>query len=151
MHTETSQNLLTVTRKCVHPECIVCSRVNSRGLHLNYDIDDDGNIKAIFQCEKFFEGYPGIVHGGVISSILDGAMGNYMFAHGQTAVTVEMITKFRHPVLTGRKAMVSARITRASHPIYLLEAEIIQDGKVKAMAKGKYYNQPKRFNSDGAF
>jgi len=97
----------------------------------------------VFQCEESFEGYSGILHGGVISSVLDGAMGNCMFAHGLATVTVEMITRFRHPVLTGQKAVVCARITRSSHPLYLLEAEIIQDGKIKATAKGKYYDQPK--------
>ena len=71
-----------------------------------------------------------------------------MFACGQATVTVEMTTRFRHPVVTGQEATVSARITRSSHPLYLLEAEIIQDGKVKATAKGKYYDQPKLVNTD---
>jgi acyl-CoA thioesterase FadM len=53
-----------------------------------------------------------------------------------------MTTKFRHPVLTGREATVSAILTRVSHPLYLLEAEIVQDGQVKATAKGKFYDQP---------
>ena len=65
-----------------------------------------------------------------------------MFARGQAAVTVEMITRFRHPVATGREATVSARIIRTSHLLHLLEAEIIQDGKIKVTAKGKFYDQP---------
>ena len=89
-----------------------------------------------------------MMHGGVMSSILDGAMGNCMFARGQAAVTAGMTTRFRHPVVTGREATVSARITRVSHPLYLLEAKIIQDGKVKATANGKYYDQPKLIDSD---
>ena len=75
-------------------------------------------------------------------------MGHCMFARGQTAVTVEMTTRFRHTVATGQQAAVSARITRDSHPLYLLEAEIIQEGKVKATAKGKYFDQPKLINPD---
>ena len=75
-------------------------------------------------------------------------MGNCMFARGRATVTVEMTTRFRHPVVTGRKATVLARITRTSHPLYLLEAEIIQEGKVKATAKGKYYDQPKLNDPD---
>ena len=57
-------------------------------------------------------------------------------------VTVEMNTKFRHPVLTGRQATVSAKVTRVSHPLYLLEARIIQEDQTKATATGKFYNQP---------
>lgn len=130
-------------RDCVHPGCVVCSSVNPKGLHLKFSLDDDGCVEAAFECDETHEGYPGMMHGGVISSILDGAMGNCMFAHGKATVTAEMTTKFRHPVATGREAQVSARITRVSHPLYLLEAEIIQDGKVKATACGKYYDQPK--------
>jgi acyl-CoA thioesterase FadM len=63
-------------------------------------------------------------------------------------VTVEMTTKFRHPVVTGQHALVSARIIQHSHPLYLLEAEIVQDGIVKAVAKGKYYHQEELLNMD---
>lgn len=140
----------TVVDVCsrVHPKCVVCSCANAKGLHLKFDVIDDGSVKADFQCNEAFEGYPGILHGGVISSILDGAMGNCMFARGQTSVTIEMTVRFRHPIITGHEATVSARITRSSHPLYLLEAKIVQDGKVKAAAKGKYYDQPKLINID---
>lgn len=131
-----------------HPECVVCSCANAKGLHLKFEVIDDGSIKADFQCNKDFQGYPGRLHGGVISSILDGAMGNCMFARGQIAVTVEINVRFRNPVLTEHQAIVSARITRSSHPLYLLEAEIVQDGQVKATAKAKYYDQPELMDMD---
>ena len=142
MNIETMQNTIADIRNLVHPKCVVCSFGNGNGLHLEFDVADNRGVTAIFQCDKTFEGYPGILHGGVISSILDGAMGHCMFARGQAAVTVEMTTRFRYPVVTDIEATVSARITRAAHPLYLLEAEIIQDGKVKATAKGKFYDQP---------
>ena len=148
MNIETVQNTVANIRNRVHPKCVVCSSANAKGLHLHFDIADNGNVKADFQCDEAFEGYPGVLHGGVISSILDGAMGHCMFARGQTTVTVEMTTRFRHTVATGQQATVSARITRDSNPLYLLEAEITQDGKVKTTAKGKYYDQPKLIDPD---
>ena len=86
------ENVVDICSK-VHPECVVCSIANAKGLHLKFDVLDDGSVKADFQCNKAFEGYPGILHGGVISMILDGAMGHCIFALGQTAVTVEMTDK----------------------------------------------------------
>jgi len=74
-----------------------------------------------------------------------------MFARGQAAVTVEMTTRFRHPVTTHSQATVSARIIRISHPLYLLEADIIQDGEIKATAKGKFYDQPDLVDVLGPF
>lgn len=63
------------------------------------------------------------------------------FHEGRFAVTVEMTTRFRHPVVTNQQAIVSAHVTRFYHPLCLLEANIVQDGKVKATAKGKFYDQ----------
>ena len=135
----------TVADVCrsVHPDCVVCSCANSRGLQLKFDVLEDKTVRADFQCDKAFEGYPGILHGGVISSVLDGAMGNCLFSRGLTAVTVEIKVKFRQAVLLDRTATVSARVKRQCHPLYLLEAEIVQDGALKALAEGKFYDQPK--------
>lgn len=124
----------------VHPNCIVCSPSNTRGLQLDFVSVEDEGITATFICDKALEGYPGVVHGGIVSSILDGAMGHCMFSRGQVAVTVEMTTRFRHPVVTNQQAIVSAHVTRFYHPLCLLETEIVQDGKVKATAKGKFYH-----------
>ncbi len=146
MSTETVQNTISNVCGLVHPRCVVCGFGNGNGLHLEFEIVDKGIVTATFQCDDVFEGYPGMLHGGVISSILDGAMGNCMFARGQATVTTEMTIRFRHPVAIKQEATVSARVTRDSHPLYLLEAEIVQGGKVKATAKGKYYDQPKLIN-----
>ena len=142
MNVETEQSSVGTLCNQVHPGCIVCGSVNSRGLHLNFDVNNDGSVKAVFDCHEAFEGYPGMLHGGVISTLLDGAMGHCMFARGLAAVTVEMTTRFRHPVTTGKEAEISARIICISQPLYLLEAEITQYGKVNATAKGKFYHGP---------
>lgn len=132
---------LNKIRDQVHPHCIACSLTSRNGLHLKFDVADDKSVKADFQYNKVFEGYPGILHGGIISSILDSAMCNCMFARGKAAVTAEMTIKFLHPVATCRKATVMARIVQFSHSLYLLEAEILQNGEVKATTKGKFYDQ----------
>jgi uncharacterized protein (TIGR00369 family) len=145
---KTVQNTVANIRNMVHSRCIACGFANGNGLHLKFETATDGSVTAIFRCDEAFEGYPGILHGGIISLILDSAMGNCMFAHGLATVTVEMTMRFRHPVITGQEATVSARIKRSSHPLYLLEANVTQNGKVKAIAKGKYYDQPKLIDLD---
>jgi uncharacterized protein (TIGR00369 family) len=136
-------------RDRVHPNCVVCSPANLKGLQLEFVPGEDGSITAMFTCDKALEGYPGVVHGGIVSSILDGAMGHCMFSRGMAAVTVELTTRFRHPVVTNQQAIVSAHVTRFSHPLCLLEAEIVQEGKVKATAKGKFFNQDEKSISHG--
>jgi len=139
------------TRSHVHPKCVVCSRTNAKGLQVSFEVRKDGSVQADFPCDEAYEGYPGVLHGGVIASILDGAMGHCIFARGQAAVTVEMTTRFRHPVITGRQATVSARIVRISYPLYVLEAEVVQEGEIKATAQGKFYEQPDLVDVLGPF
>lgn len=134
---------LVQTRRRTHPHCAVCNLANDNGLKIEYLFDDrTQGVTATFFGQTCHEGYPGILHGGVISAIFDGAMGNCLFALGKTAVTVEITTRFRHPVVLYEEAVVNARINRESYPVYCLEAEIVQGGQVKATAQGKFYDQP---------
>jgi acyl-coenzyme A thioesterase PaaI-like protein len=139
--TETAQTYLTEIRRQVHTDCFVCSRENEQGLHLKFHAVDDGEVKADFIFKEDFEGYPGMLHGGIISTVLDGAMTNCLFAQGCTAVTADFRVRFRHQVITGQMAGVRAWITRSTPPIYELKAEIIQDGQVKTTAMGKFMEQ----------
>jgi acyl-CoA thioesterase FadM len=66
-------------------------------------------------------------------------MANALFAIGIVAVTATLEVRFVAPATTGRFAMVRAWTeSAAAHPLYLLRAELIQDGKVLAEAKAKF-------------
>jgi len=121
-----------------HPNCIVCSPLHRCGLRLEFVLSDDGSVQANFDCARAFEGYPELLHGGIISSLLDGAMTNCLFAHGHQGVTGELKVRFRHPVVTDRVAIVRAWIDRSLPPFHVLQAELIQDEWVKAKATGKF-------------
>ena len=137
MITETAQTHLTEIRRHVHTDCFVCSRENEQGLHLKFHVVDDGEVKADFIFNEDFAGYSGMLHGGIISAVLDGAMTNCLFAQGCTAVTADFRVRFRHQVITEQMAGVRAWITRSTPPIYELKAEITQNHQVKIIATGK--------------
>jgi acyl-coenzyme A thioesterase PaaI-like protein len=125
-------------RRQAHPKCIACSPHHRCGFRLEFVLSDDGSVQATFDCNQAFEGYPGLLHGGVISALLDGAMTNCLFAHGQQGITGELKVRFRHPVVTDRPAIVRAWIDRSIPPFHVLQAELIQDEWVKAKATGKF-------------
>ena len=122
----------------VHPGCVVCGGANERGLRLRYAPADGNGVQAVLDCENSLEGYGGRLHGGVIAAALDGAMTHCLFALGWTAVTAELVVKYKHPVAIGRPATVRARLERDLAPLYLLQAELVQDGVVKAAASAKF-------------
>lgn len=125
----------------VHRGCVVCGGTNARGLRLRYFRGEGDGVQAELDCDGSLEGYGGRLHGGVIAAALDGAMTHCIFALGWTAVTAELNVRFKHPVATGRPATVRARLERDLAPLYLLQAELVQDGIVKAAASAKFLEE----------
>ncbi|MDI6402934.1 PaaI family thioesterase [Balneolaceae bacterium ANBcel3] len=127
-----------------HERCIACGSLNEHGLHLSFQKEDDGSISAVFDGDKRYEGYPGRLHGGIISMVLDSAMTNCLFHHGHVAVTAELNVRFLKPVLTQKEMKITARINKCAHALFWVEAKIVQEGVVKATAKARFFEQMKK-------
>lgn len=125
-------------RSLAHANCVVCSSSNEQGLGLRFTSFPNGSVEAVFDCHKVFEGYRNMLHGGIISTLLDGAMTNCLFAHGIHAVTAELNIRFWHPVICCQSASVRAWITRSTTKLHHLQAEVLQNGQIMAIATGKF-------------
>jgi uncharacterized protein (TIGR00369 family) len=125
-------------RASAHPRCIACDPQRKSGLCLDFQDAGEGKVRATFACATTFEGYPGYLHGGIISTILDSAMTNCLFAHGHQAVTAELTVKFRAPVLLDHMAVIEAHTSRDLFPLFLMEATLVQDGRTMATATAKF-------------
>jgi uncharacterized protein (TIGR00369 family) len=122
-----------------HAMCLVCGHQNPNGLKVKFKVQPDGSVAAAFDCSPMLQSYPNVLHGGVISALLDSAMANALFAIGIVAVTATLEVRYLAPATTGRFAMVRAWTESAdAHPLYLQRAELIQDGKLLAEAKAKF-------------
>jgi acyl-coenzyme A thioesterase PaaI-like protein len=82
--------------------CVVCGQENPNGLHIRYMRERDGAITAEWRPTKNWEGFEGIVHGGIISTVLDEAMSKAVAAMNYEALTGELTVRFRHHVAGGR-------------------------------------------------
>jgi len=129
---------LAVLRRRLHPRCIACSPERADGFHLDFAASPDGGVAIELGCPGEYEGYPGWVHGGVISLVFDSAMAQCMFARGYRAVTAELKVRYVHPVSLEAGARVTARIVKEMHPLYLLEARLLQGGDLRARATAKF-------------
>ena len=124
-----------------HETCPVCGTLSFCGLHAEFDVCEDGGVEASLVCGTTKDGYLNLVHGGVIASLLDGAMTNCLFSYGIAAVTGEMTTRMLHPVSAKAPVVVRAWLKKNRSPLYLLNAELHQDGHISAKAKGKFVNK----------
>lgn len=121
-----------------HPFCVVCSQSNPMGFGLKFTSNDDGSVSAAFLGHPGLEGFQGLLHGGVIASLLDGAMTNCMFARGCVAMTAEFKVRYHKPVVVGEEMFIRAWVTGSQPPLHQLQAELKQEGCVKAFATAKF-------------
>jgi len=128
------------------PGWVVCSQSNPLGLGLEFTVNDDGSVSASLHGHFALEGFQGCLHGGMIASLLDGAMTNCLFARGLVAMTAELKVRYRKSVFIGQEMLIRAWITRSQPPLHLLEAELQQGGCVKAIASAKFMERNERDN-----
>src|ERR1035437_2486130 len=118
----TGQTQLKGAQACAHPFCVVCSGSNPYGLGLKFEPDGGGGVSTVFLAPAALEGYPGLVHGGVVASMLDGTLPNCLFAQGIVAGTGELTVRYWKPVLIGRELQLRAWIEERHMPLYVMQA-----------------------------
>lgn len=96
--------------------CFVCGKDNPSGLHLKFSLLD-GVVRTEFIAGKIHQGYKDIVHGGIISALLDEAMVKAALLQGMPAVTAEITVRFKNPLLAGERVFVEAALIRVSKRI----------------------------------
>jgi uncharacterized protein (TIGR00369 family) len=117
--------------------CFVCGHKNPIGLKLDFHFDGK-TIKTEFISKKEHQGYSNIVHGGIITTLLDEAMVKLAIAMGIPVVTASMEIRLRKAVNVGEKIIIEAEIL--SRTKKLLEAyakAVTENNVVIADAKGK--------------
>jgi acyl-coenzyme A thioesterase PaaI-like protein len=119
--------------------CFGCGDVNPIGLHLRFAPDGDA-VSASFIPSPEHQGFGGIVHGGIISTILDEAMA-WATAHaGFWAMTGDIRVRFRRPLNIGDSTVVTARVSGVRGRLVTTSAElaIASDGLPVATATATF-------------
>ncbi len=124
------------------PQCVVCACRDCSEPVAFEQLGPDV-WEATFELRPAHAGHPGLVHGGVLATLLDGAMATCMHRKGlQTAVTAELAIRYHKPVSVGELARLRAEITEQRGPLYLLQAELRVDEDVRVSATSKFVNCP---------
>lgn len=108
--------------------CFGCGRNNPFGLKLNFKWDGK-TARAEFIPTKFYQGWPGVVHGGIITCMLDEAIGYAAHFEGINCVTAKMQIKFNRPALVDELLVITSSLTRNTRRLIEAKASIFsQDG-----------------------
>jgi uncharacterized protein (TIGR00369 family) len=122
--------------------CFVCGEHNREGLRIKFEYPEPGRCRAVLTPERRFQGWKDILHGGIISTLLDEA-----FAHayggqargiGEAAVTAEMTVKFIRPVKIGVSVVLEGKVLSTTGRLIECESALCDEsGTVLASATGK--------------
>ncbi|MFZ5907503.1 MAG: PaaI family thioesterase [Nitrospirota bacterium] len=119
--------------------CFVCGEENENGLHLSFALVE-GRVFTEITFRKVHQGYKDIVHGGLLSAVLDEAMVKASLMQGMPAVTAEITVRFRTPLLINEKVIVAAEVKKVNKKIIETSAVVKKhDGMLIAEARGKLF------------
>lgn len=137
-------------------KCFGCGQKNSIGLKLRFTESED-YLHAVWQPTEAYEGYPNVLHGGIIATLLD-EIGAWCttIKLGTACVTSEMYTKYLNPVYINKgEISLKAKIVERTEKNAKLICQLF-DGKAKLCAESvaDYFVYPeeiarKRFRYPG--
>jgi uncharacterized protein (TIGR00369 family) len=124
-----------------YDECYVCGQHHPRGLRIRFFASPDRQVHARFQPDGTQTGYDNVVHGGVISALLDELTGwAVSLLNNRLAYTAELIVRFVKPMPLGRSYLATSRVASGRGRYWEADGSIAdQDGQVYAKAHGKYF------------
>ncbi len=124
--------------------CFVCGQENSGGLRIRFEQQDSGEMSASWRPGPEWEGFAGIVHGGVVSTVLDEAMSKAVAGTRTEALTAELRVRFRHHVASGESFLIRGWIVRRDRRLIETEASLTaSDGTEHAHAWARFLTLPK--------
>jgi acyl-coenzyme A thioesterase PaaI-like protein len=119
--------------------CFVCGIENAIGLKLAFYTDEQGRCVTHFRPREEHQGYPGHLHGGVISTLLDETMLRVLVPQDVWAITGRLEIKFAKPVPLDRELTVIGELTRNRSRVYEAGGKIqLPDGTVLVEGSGLY-------------
>ena len=119
--------------------CFACGPNNPDGLQVEWKVDGS-MMTGYFIPPPKFQGWKGIVHGGILATLLDEAMTRLVCAVSGEAVTAEMTVRYVAPALIGERLYIRGEIVKDAKKLIELRSVIHKldaSGALIAHATGK--------------
>ena len=115
--------------------CFGCGKNNPCGLKLKFEWDGK-MAKSEFTPTDLHQGWKGIIHGGILTTLLDEAMGYVTYFENIPAVTGIIEIRMRQAVLIGQHLIITAWVTKNARRLVQTKAKLtLSDGTIVAEAK----------------
>ena len=126
--------------------CLVCGLGNTAGIQASFYEVEHGQTVGLFTGRDEHQSYPGRLHGGLVTAMLDETIGRAVMAvvgNQLWGVTAEFTTRFKKPVPLGVELRVVGRVDKQEGRVWSGSGEILlPDGEVAASGLGRYVMLP---------
>ena len=114
--------------------CFACGSENELGLCIDWKGEGKKTF-AEFIPEKKFQGWKGIVHGGILATLLDEAMTRLAWIACGGALTAEITVRYLKTASIGEKLLITGEIVEESRKLVLMKAAIHTAGSKELIAR----------------
>ncbi len=123
--------------------CFACGEENPHGLKMKFKVDREKQaIHTVFTVEPTYQGWDGVVHGGIISTLLDEAMANLVYYLGYNAIAASLEVRFKQPAPILQPLLVQGEITEVHKKLVKAKASLKkEDGTLLATATSSFVRQ----------
>jgi acyl-coenzyme A thioesterase PaaI-like protein len=119
--------------------CFVCGLENPFGLQLKFFNSASGEVTVDYTVPEHYQGYPGVVHGGIVAAMLDEATGRVFMgdpANPRFLYTARLDIRYRKNIpvgqplrLVGRAGKNKGRMATATGAIYNINGELLAEAE----------------------
>ena len=123
--------------------CFVCGPSNPIGLNVRFRLD--GEIcRAEFTPDARHAGYENVTHGGILFSLLDDVMANWLWLQGIKSFTAKADIRYRAALPIGTPVCLEGHCRQRRGRLALLEGKVVQqaDAALVAEATGHFMISP---------
>lgn len=123
--------------------CFVCGTENPHGLGAVF-CDDGVRVWTELTPAVHHQGWPGVLHGGIVSAVLDETIGRVAFLHNRWVQTARLTVRFLKPAPLGEALRATGVLTRNSRRLMEMEGELClaRSGEPLARAEGTFVPLP---------
>lgn len=124
--------------------CFACGPKNPIGLRLEFETEDRGVSRTVWVPKEEHQGYVGVVHGGLIATVLDEVMVRMLWRLGVPAMTVHFEMDLKRPAkpavplrLEGRVVEDRGRVIKVESEARDADGDLIATGAATCIVKGE--------------
>ncbi len=123
-----------------HVMCAVCGKEESNyySLGAEFKVKQDHTVQSDFTVLPRHQGYFGLLHGGIASSLLDAAMTHCLLSQQITALTAQLDVRYHSPIKVGDQVKVIGELLTVKRGIYFLKAYLKVGQDTRVSANGKF-------------